>query len=35
VVDEAGDLLGIVTVDDAIDVILPSGWRGRPLRRPL
>jgi magnesium transporter len=29
VVDEAGDILGIVTVDDAIDILLPKGWRQR------
>src|SRR6266852_4982979 len=29
VVDEAGDILGIVTVDDAIEILLPKGWRRR------
>ena len=29
VVDEEGRLVGIVTSDDAIDVVLPSGWRHR------
>jgi CBS domain-containing protein len=29
VVDDAGRLLGIVTVDDAIDVILPNAWKKR------
>lgn len=29
VVDEAGRMLGIVTVDDAIDVILPAAWKKR------
>src|SRR6266852_8034142 len=29
VVDEAGDILGIVTVDDAIELLLPKGWRQR------
>jgi magnesium transporter len=29
VVDEAGDLLGIVTVDDAMEILLPKGWRQR------
>jgi Mg/Co/Ni transporter MgtE len=29
VVDEAGDILGIVTVDDAIEILLPRGWRQR------
>jgi CBS domain-containing protein len=29
VVDDAGRLVGIVTVDDAIDTILPASWRRR------
>ena len=29
VVDEEGRLLGIVTVDDAIDTVIPSGWKRR------
>ena len=29
VVDDEGRLLGIVTVDDAIDTVLPSGWKHR------
>jgi CBS domain-containing protein len=29
VVDEAGDILGIVTVDDAMEMLLPKGWRQR------
>jgi len=29
VVDDQGALLGIVTVDDAIDVILPTAWKKR------
>jgi CBS domain-containing protein len=29
VVDETGDILGIVTVDDAIEFLLPKGWRQR------
>jgi magnesium transporter len=29
VVDESGRLVGIVTVDDAIDTILPASWRRR------
>jgi CBS domain-containing protein/sporulation protein YlmC with PRC-barrel domain len=29
VVDEQGRMLGIVTVDDAIDVILPGAWKKR------
>jgi hypothetical protein len=28
-VDDDRRLVGIVTVDDAIDTILPSGWRRR------
>jgi Mg/Co/Ni transporter MgtE len=29
VVDESGDILGIVTVDDAIELLLPKDWRQR------
>jgi magnesium transporter len=29
VVDEAGEILGIVTVDDAIELLLPKDWRQR------
>lgn len=29
VVDEIGDILGIVTVDDAIEILLPKDWRQR------
>lgn len=29
VVDDRGRLLGIVTVDDAMDVVLPAGWKAR------
>ena len=32
VVDESGRLEGIVTVDDAIDTVMPVGWKRR-LRR--
>ena len=35
VVNDGGQLVGIVTVDDAIDTVLPSGWKHRlPRRRP-
>jgi CBS domain-containing protein/sporulation protein YlmC with PRC-barrel domain len=27
VLDEAGDILGIVTVDDAMEILLPKSWR--------
>lgn len=33
IVDEAGKMLGIVTVDDAMDVILPTAWKKRIPRR--
>jgi magnesium transporter len=33
IVDEMGKMLGIVTVDDAIDVILPTAWKKRIPRR--
>jgi magnesium transporter len=29
VLDDAGDILGIVTVDDAMEMLLPKGWRQR------
>jgi Mg/Co/Ni transporter MgtE len=29
VCDDAGRLLGCVTVDDVLDRVLPAGWRGR------
>lgn len=29
VVDDDGDILGIVTVDDAMEILLPKGWRQR------
>jgi Mg/Co/Ni transporter MgtE len=29
VVDETGDILGIITVDDAMEMLLPKGWRQR------
>ncbi len=33
VVNDEGRLVGIVTVDDAIDTVLPSGWKHRLPRR--
>ena len=33
VVDEGGHLLGVVTVDDVIDHLLPVDWRERPSER--
>jgi magnesium transporter len=33
IVDDEGAMLGIVTVDDAIDVILPTAWKKRIPRR--
>ena len=33
IVDDSGAMLGIVTVDDAIDVILPTAWKKRIPRR--
>ncbi len=29
VVDEAGEILGIITVDDAMEILLPKDWRQR------
>ena len=29
VIDDAGDILGIVTVDDAMEILLPKDWRQR------
>jgi CBS domain-containing protein len=29
VVDEVGDILGIITVDDAMEILLPKDWRHR------
>lgn len=29
VIDDAGDIAGIVTVDDAMELLLPDGWRER------
>src|SRR5690242_18568551 len=29
VVDESGDILGIITVDDAMEILLPKYWRQR------
>jgi Mg/Co/Ni transporter MgtE len=27
VVDEEGRMIGVVTVDDVLEVLLPKGWR--------
>jgi Mg/Co/Ni transporter MgtE len=29
VVDEQGQMIGVVTVDDVLEVMLPKGWRRR------
>jgi len=29
VIDDLGDILGIVTVDDAMELLLPKDWRQR------
>jgi magnesium transporter len=29
VIDEGGDILGIITVDDAMEILLPKDWRQR------
>jgi Mg/Co/Ni transporter MgtE len=29
VVDDEGDILGIITVDDAMEILLPKDWRQR------
>jgi Mg/Co/Ni transporter MgtE len=29
VIDETGDILGIITVDDAMEILLPKDWRMR------
>ncbi|MGH9882217.1 MAG: CBS domain-containing protein, partial [Pyrinomonadaceae bacterium] len=29
VVEESGDILGIITVDDAMEILLPKDWRQR------
>jgi Mg/Co/Ni transporter MgtE len=29
VVDDSGDILGIITVDDAMEILLPKDWRQR------
>ena len=33
VCDQAGRLVGAVTVDDVLDHVLPEGWRRRAARR--
>ena len=35
VVDEAGHLLGVVSVDDVLDHMLPEDWRDRDVRSGL
>jgi Mg/Co/Ni transporter MgtE len=32
VLDDEGDIVGIVTVDDAMDLVLPEEWRPRAAR---
>jgi magnesium transporter len=32
VVDDAGELKGVVTINDVIDLFAPRAWRNRPLR---
>jgi Mg/Co/Ni transporter MgtE len=34
VIDRDHHLLGIITVDDTLEQLLPEGWRRRPVRRP-
>jgi Mg/Co/Ni transporter MgtE len=29
VVDQSGEILGIITVDDAMEILLPKDWRQR------
>ena len=29
VIDDSGDILGIITVDDAMEILLPKDWRQR------
>jgi len=29
VMDDTGDILGIITVDDAMEILLPKDWRQR------
>jgi Mg/Co/Ni transporter MgtE len=29
VIDDSGQMIGIVTVDDVLEVLLPKGWRRR------
>jgi Mg/Co/Ni transporter MgtE len=33
VVDQFGHLVGVVTVDDVLDHMLPAGWRDRDYRK--
>jgi magnesium transporter len=34
VVDDKDELVGIITIDDTLEQILPDDWRKRPTRRP-
>ena len=33
-VDDAGRLLGVITVDDVLEVALPEDWRRREAAQP-
>ena len=34
VVDDAGRLLGVITVDDVLEIALPPDWRRREAAQP-
>jgi Mg/Co/Ni transporter MgtE len=34
VVDDAGRLIGVITVDDVLEVMLPADWRRREAVQP-